>query len=286
MAIQGQKTSAKPTYWDLAGEYHENTKWFWDTPVEPLLTNEEIHAIKPHYKRYPVQTNRRDLPALDWEEDTLTTVLSSRTSAFFWEPTSLTHLEFGRLAGYAAGVIPDRAATHDEAEVRAASDGSFRHSLPSPGALRSLEIYAFPVTLDDEALPTVVHYQSIEHAIMPIKTISPEAYPSVIRSCFGEPRFVLQAPTILVITAKAFAVRAKYGNRGYRYLLMETGHLMQNFYLLATRFGYGIRPWNGFYDDRLHDFLLLDGVNEFVVTTAMIGRVPTSPHVDSIVLEP
>lgn len=40
-------------------------------------------------------------------------------------------------------------------------------------------------------------------------------------------------------------VSAKYGGRGYRFLLLEAGHLMQNLCLMATSLGWSIMPLGG-----------------------------------------
>jgi SagB-type dehydrogenase family enzyme len=65
--------------------------------------------------------------------------------------------------------------------------------------------------------------------------------------------------------------KLKYGERGYRYALLDIGHLGQNIYLSCTALDLAIMTTCGFYDDEANQLLRIDGVDEAVMYVAFIG---------------
>ena len=60
--------------------------------------------------------------------------------------------------------------------------------------------------------------------------------------------------------------------RGYRYLLLDAGHVCQNLALAAEQISSAICPIAAFNDVDLNKALNLDGENEFVVYLASLGK--------------
>jgi SagB-type dehydrogenase family enzyme len=90
-------------------------------------------------------------------------------------------------------------------------------------------------------------------------------YPEVASSCAA-----------LILVAAIFGrTRFKYGLRGYRFALLEAGHIAQNVVLAATALGLAAVPLGAFYDRRTDEFLGLDGVNESTLYTIAFGAEPT-----------
>jgi SagB-type dehydrogenase family enzyme len=90
-------------------------------------------------------------------------------------------------------------------------------------------------------------------------------YPEIGSSCAA-----------LVLVAAIFGrTRFKYGLRGYRFALLEAGHVAQNVLLAATALGLAAVPLGAFYDRRTDTFLALDGVNESTLYAIAVGREPT-----------
>ena len=69
--------------------------------------------------------------------------------------------------------------------------------------------------------------------------------------------------------------RFKYGLRGYRFALLEAGHVAQNLLLAATALGLAAVPLGAFFDRRADVFLRLDGVNESTLYTIAVGSGPS-----------
>ena len=59
----------------------------------------------------------------------------------------------------------------------------------------------------------------------------------------------------VVITAIPERTTWKYGQRGYRYVWLDAGHLGQNLYLVATAMGLGPVGIGGFFDRELDALL-------------------------------
>jgi SagB-type dehydrogenase family enzyme len=66
--------------------------------------------------------------------------------------------------------------------------------------------------------------------------------------------------------------RFKYGQRGYRFTLLEAGHLVQNVVLMCAALDLAAVPIGGFYDRPVDMLLGADGVNESIVYAVCLGR--------------
>ena len=75
----------------------------------------------------------------------------------------------------------------------------------------------------------------------------------------------------LIITGTFTKAITKYGERGYRYILLDAGHVGQNIYLVATALGLGVVGVCGFYDERVDDLLSLDGRMESTLYVFLLG---------------
>ncbi len=62
---------------------------------------------------------------------------------------------------------------------------------------------------------------------------------------------------VVVVTAVRDRTMWKYGQRGYRHVLLDAGHVGQNLYLVATALGLGPVGIGGFFDGELGALLAL-----------------------------
>ena len=141
-------------------------------------------------------------------------------------------------------------------------------AVPSAGALYPLELYPAVLRVGDLE-PGLYHFDPLVPGIQVIRPcLAPEAlrelstYPDVVSSC-----------AVLVFVAAIFGrTRFKYGLRGYRFALLEAGHVGQNIALAAAALGLAAVPLGAFYDRRTDAFLGLDGVNESTLYAVAVGR--------------
>jgi SagB-type dehydrogenase family enzyme len=141
-------------------------------------------------------------------------------------------------------------------------------SVPSGGALYPLELYA-AVSRVAELEPGLYHFdplspglEVLRPGVTPDDLTSLSTYPDVVSTC-----------AVLIFVAAIFGrTRFKYGLRGYRFALLEAGHIAQNVVLAATALGLAAVPLGAFYDRRTDAFLGLDGVNESTLYMIALGR--------------
>ncbi len=140
-------------------------------------------------------------------------------------------------------------------------------SVPSGGALYPLELYAAVLRVD-ELEPGLYHLDPLSQDLEVLRRdvtadeLAPlSTYPEIVSSC-----------AVLILVAAIFGrTRFKYGLRGYRFALLEAGHIAQNIILGATALGLAAVPLGAFYDRRTDAFLGLDGVNESTLYTIALG---------------
>ena len=82
------------------------------------------------------------------------------------------------------------------------------------------------------------------------------------------------AAAILLVSAVFFRSVFKYGDRGYRFVLLEAGHVVQNAVLAAAGQQVAAVPIGGYFDRDLDRELGLDGLHESVVYALAIGGRP------------
>lgn len=148
--------------------------------------------------------------------------------------------------------------------------GSYRfyaRPVPSAGALYPLEIYA--ATQAVETLPDgVYHYAGLDHCLESVKQ-------GAVLKGLGDlllgQFFLDNANAALFFTAVFDRTLNKYGPRGYRYILMEAGHVAQNVCLLAAELGLATICLGGFVDHRLNGWIGLDGTTEAAVYVVGLG---------------
>ncbi len=91
--------------------------------------------------------------------------------------------------------------------------------------------------------------------------------------CLGQ-NLGRDAGAVIFHTANLTAAVAKYGDRAYRYLHMDAGHLGQRLNLAATRRQLGVSGIAGFFDDQVNDLLSIPA-EEAVLYITTVGQKAT-----------
>ena len=84
--------------------------------------------------------------------------------------------------------------------------------------------------------------------------------------------WVKDAAVGIVMTAVFSRNQNKYGERGYRYILLEAGHIGQNMYLVSEALGLKCCALGGTKDENLEKLIDIDGVTESVVYGFAVGK--------------
>jgi SagB-type dehydrogenase family enzyme len=145
-------------------------------------------------------------------------------------------------------------------------DGLHRCS-PSAGGLYPLEFYAISLNVGGLGAGAY-HYDVREHGLSEVAL-------GQFRQKLGKIIFIAaaveKAAAVLVITGVLGRSKIKYGERGYRFTLLEAGHAMQNICLAGTVLGLGTCPVGGFVDDGMNEILDVDGVEEAAIYAVTVG---------------
>jgi SagB-type dehydrogenase family enzyme len=189
-----------------------------------------------------------DLPPVALGNVALRDALVSRRSRTAEAPGSLSLTALGSLVG----------AAYRSAEGR--------RPVPSGGALYPLELYV--VALDVDGLGAGVHhYSPYRHRL---ESLGPADRADVARTLV-EPELLDSAAALIVLTAMFWRSRFKYGLRGYRFALIEAGHVMQNAVLAAAALGVAARPLGGYYDRLLDGLVGADSLDEASIYALVLG---------------
>ena len=256
----------RPQLDDLAEAYHEASK------VSPTQIGRQIEGARRLESSPDLQLSstravkRRGVPAAALPAP-------RRSAASFWatigdrrshrafadEPLTTDELSALLHAGYGVTGVLESATGPEKLPLRA---------VPSGGALYPLELYVAALGVADLE-PGLYHFdplrsglETLRVGLRPDDVASLSTYPEIVAGCGA-----------LVLVAGIFGrTRFKYGLRGYRFALLEAGHVGQNVVLAATALELAVVPLGGFYDRLTDEFLGLDGVNESTLYTIAVGR--------------
>lgn len=238
----------------LAWTYHRNTSRWLHNSVEGPPAGESA----PRPPKENPDAPFTPLPAV--EPTPLTALLGDRVScrAFAEDPIALGDLAAVLHAGY--GV-------HGQSRLGALE--FLERPVPSGGGLYPLELYVIIRAVDP--LPDgVYHYTPVTHGLEQLREVRlPDRFLTYL--FMGQP-LVTQAATLIVITAVVSRSLAKYADRGYRYQLLEAGHVGQNLGLSAQEHGLGVCSLGGFFDDELAALLCADPNLEIALYALALGR--------------
>ena len=134
------------------------------------------------------------------------------------------------------------------------------HAVPSAGGLYPLKLYVV-LTRPLRDLSAGYYEYDPERDLLAKKTnaIDPES----LQYCFNDTVLLGNAPVIIVIAADFERSTYKYGSRGYRFTLLEAGHVAQNIHLAAAEEKLSTLEYGGFLDAPLAAELTMnDGSNK------------------------
>lgn len=253
-----------PNRSDVAEIFHENTKY---RPQAMELARRSSSEFDQEYLRY-VQTRikpdyrghkRIQLPTATAVPDvSIAEVLASRRTPESFRDEPLTASVLATILANAAGI------TARVSQRNGNPDISLR-AYPSAGALYPIELYAV-VRRSRDLNDGLYYYPPGEEGV---RLLREETEGFLDAFVVEEP--VRNAALIIILTSAFWRTKAKYGPRGYRYALQESGHLAANISLVGEALGVGTAPIGGFYDDRVNEWLGIDGVNEAAVYALAIG---------------
>jgi len=144
-------------------------------------------------------------------------------------------------------------------------------NVPSAGARHAFETFVL-VNRVTGLVPGLYRFAAIEHALLQVDLCA-EVAAQTVRACHDQ-TMVARAAATFVWVAVLERMHWRYGERGYRYLHLDAGHICQNLYLAAEALGAGACAIAAFDDDLLNQVVGADGEQMFAVYAAALGKRP------------
>jgi len=237
-------------------QFQERSKF--DVPQRMYVEEEWPDEWKKiHYKQYP-RCERLLLPEPSFLTTPLSELFLTRKSVRSFDlQDRLTLEQISTLLFHAAGII---AVAPEEGVAQ-------RRTHPSAGARYPLEIYA-AVFRSLGFKEGIYHYDVRRHAI---ELLAPASRLARISDALAYP-WSRDATSVFFASAVSSRTTTKYGERGYRYALLESGHVMQNLSLAANAMGRCVVSLGGAAERPIESLLELDGVSESIVYSVAIGK--------------
>lgn len=210
------------------------------------------------YKRYP-EFPREALASVGLASRPLAAVVPEFTPAGSFVPEPLARDQLTGLLRFTNGVT---------AELVGSSPPVYRRAAPSAGALYAGEVYVVAERVTGLAAGLYA-YQPLEHALVALR-LGPQLHR--VSAALEGPGSVVNAAAVVLLTNVFHRYAWKYGQRGYRYALVDSGHIGENLRLAAAGAGLSVASPLRFHDDALNDLLGQDGRREAICALHAVGR--------------
>ncbi len=224
------------------------------------ITSDQMKGIQVPPVEKPPSNNFITLP--DPNPDTiqkidLSVAIESRESVREYADLSLTIDELSYLLWCTAGIKWEF------------SEGAFRN-VPSSGCRHAIDTYLVIRGVND-LKPGLYRYIALDHGLEVVK--EDDTIPDkVFEACFNQP-YVKTAKIVFLWAADIYRMTWRYGERGYRDIFLDAGHIGQNLYLSAQAVDAGVCSIGAFNDEKINKIANLDGTKRFIIYAAAIGKL-------------
>jgi SagB-type dehydrogenase family enzyme len=240
---------------EISELFHENTK------ITPFDNGEELSDLPPPLDPGVVLARYR-LPQVPFQTNGLhiEQALVQRVTARDFDPrVPLSIATLSRLLAFSCG--------HTTPLLESPEQPEFRRAFPSAGASYPLEIY--PIVLRVAGLQAgVYHYSTQDHSL---ELLRPGEFgKSLAKWTLNQP-YVADTSVAFVMAGFPDRITPRYGPRGYRYMLIEAGHIAQNLYLTGTSYGLGVLANGGFIDVAIDRLIGVNEINQMALYSVFVG---------------
>lgn len=232
----------------------------------PTSLSERFHEATKYTPERLAQSPGLDLsaqpsPFKDWYQGQPRALPGGPRGPWPASPGPLNLERLGRLLFHTYGVTRVSLAPGQTFYMRAS---------PSAGGLYPSELYVAVRGID--GLPDGIHdYLAREHALA--LCWEGDFLGELARNAFDAPAFP-RARAVLIATGVWQRSAWRYGDRAYRRVLLDTGHMLANAMLAAPADGLSVAPAADFLDDAVDGLLLLDGRRESTLLLGAVGEGP------------
>jgi len=232
------------------------------TKYQYLNLSDQMKGVPPPSLQLPYPNDMEIIPLPEWNDieispEDVATIINLRQSIRNYQKATISLPEFSYLLWCTQGV------------KEVISNVATRRTVPSAGARHALETTLL-VNRVDGLVPGLYRYLSLEHNLGLLKTDKLIA-DEIAKAGFGQD-FIKHSAVTFIWSAFIYRMKWRYGERAYRYIFLDAGHVAQNLYLSAGAIGCGVCAIAAFSDDDMNLILNLDGIEQFVVYMATVGK--------------
>jgi putative peptide maturation dehydrogenase len=155
---------------------------------------------------------------------------------------------------------------------------------PAGGGLHAVEAYVLVQRVEGLA-PGLYHYLSMEHALEPMRALSPDEAADLAHRFVAGQDWFNNAPVMVVMTARFDRLFWKYRRhtKAWRVVHLDVGHLSQTMYLSATELGLGCFVTAAISDRAVEEALALPALREGPI--ALVGFGARSDTITTMELD-
>jgi SagB-type dehydrogenase family enzyme len=213
-------------------------------PIQkPVQPEQQVFKLPPPDNRYSVS---------------LFDAIAGRTSRrrFSTVPLDLTELAF--LLWATQGIRAEPA------------PGTALRTVPSAGCRHPFETYLL-VNHVTRLEAGVYRYLPREHALV-LERVDADLIEKLPPSTLGQ-MFTAAAAVTFVWTCIPYRTEWRYHTAAHRVILMDVGHVCQNLYLACAAIDSGTCAIAAFHQELMDELVGVDGVDEFVIYLAPVGKI-------------
>jgi SagB-type dehydrogenase family enzyme len=237
----------------IGEEFQQKTKYSrykikedigWDNPLPDA------------FKDYPFNKKIPLLRPTDIPKATLDWCLKSRKSVRDFSDIPLNIKQLSYLLWASTG-------------IQRKEQGFNYRTAPSAGALYPIETYLVVNNVRD-LTNGVYHYSIKDHALEELKLGD---FGEITSNAALDQEICAKAAVVFIWTAIFQRSKWKYGQRAYRYIYMDAGHIGENLALASTGVGLGSCQIGALFDDEINDIIEVDGTLESTIYISVVGNI-------------
>jgi SagB-type dehydrogenase family enzyme len=249
----------KKTTFKLWEFYHENTKLSPHFIEKNGLSEEELYKFMLKNKKEFPLVKKIPLKSKMYVKVPVDKAFMRRRSIREFSPDNISFYNLSALLRLSYGISGVIYLDNKPYNLRTS---------PSAGGLYACTIYLVVIGVE-KLKPGIYHFNSDKNELEFL--LEDKKIKDKFRQCLISSSMFTNYKLALVVVADMGKIFYKYGERGYRYVLLDAGHIGENIYLSATALNLGVVGIEGFYDNRVAELLELDP-HELPLYILLIGN--------------
>ena len=232
------------------------------TKYQYLNLSDQMKGVPPPDLQLPYSDDIEIIPLPEWKKinimpDDIETIIDRRKSIRNYKQVNVSLPELSYLLWCTQGV---KKRISDIATIR---------TVPSAGARHALETTLL-VNRVEGLESGLYRYLGLDHQLAILKK-NKSVVDEIVKAGFDQ-NFIRYSAITFIWSAVIYRMKWRYGERAYRYIFLDAGHVAQNLYLSAEAIGCGVCAIAAFSDDDMNRILGLDGKEQFVIYMATVGK--------------